>query len=450
MISPNEHNELDFISSNGKRYMKPYRITIHTSNNTFYLPGVDYSIDTIKDYESKQSDLIIMNIPLTGNVIRAMANDRDLSEIHLNLVDQKNKSVGKPLIYRAILIPNNDIGNLTKATLSETQLEQIVYPVDIQLIDIGTELLEDLMLIPCIIEDTSRPDTLDAIVSSVLADVKIKGEPIIEKLAMVEPDNKDPIGRLIVPSNVPLLDAPKLLQQNGGFYINDINIYFSRYNTKLICYVYPKHNYATKNKFITGSKFARKLVIVIGTDDAYTEGLEPSFYSNSRTVRVIVTKKDLDNTRVNQNPITAVSEINAPALVEAPVDTGINKPVIHHQQATMTHTAMKKRVDKINPVLTPVIERNNFEAASSINSDNMDIMLFQWNHSEASVLHPGQEVEIIQYIHDKEVRINNATLLSAHVTNLVSATGNQIPLATETTILKVGIQPTAYNINEGK
>jgi len=126
----------------------------------------------------------------------------------------------------------------------------------------------------------------------------------------------------------------------------------------------------------------------------------------------------------------------------------VYQPPIHEQANTMSHVSMKTRVDKLNPVLSSTIDRNNFEAASIINHDNMDIMMFQWNHSEVSLLHPGQEVEIIQFINDTEVRILHSILLTIHSTNSVIATGSQTPIATETAILKVGIKPTIYNIKE--
>lgn len=281
--------------------------------------------------------------------------------------------------------------------------------VDFQLIE---KNVLDLLKIQssCVFYKTSIKNLLSGFINYCVNKLNSNNKPLIDKIDIIEPDNKVLLNQFLVPDNIRLLDVPSYIQKEIGIY-----------NAKLGSYVKNKTWYIYPIFDTTRFKSVDNVTIYI-IPKSKSSNLERTYISKD-TKRIIITSDSIfkdDNGTGVINTGDGVNYVDADKVFNDPSSVKNGKLNISRKDNSYEYlTSTSPRDFNFAPIGNEDNVTNNFfEKNSNINSKTGGIFKAVWQNADFNLLRPGISARIL-YDDNGIIREYNGVLIYAEYVSLI-------------------------------
>lgn len=392
---------------------------IHYGEDQTYEPLQVISVNYVRDYVSSFTDEITctLMIPLGVYSRRIYPNRRDLqitlTRIPLDEV-QNEVQLDDPIEserFSAILIDGDrspTVGQGSEVndegTLDLTQL----LDVNFQLYDKNLEQIRT-MLTGGVYRSTNVQDAITTILTSSSEDVVVDGERSITGVDMVDADNEDKKGQIVIPQGTKLIDVPDFIQSRFGVY----NSGLGNYVQGKFWHVYPLYDTSMFNeRYCT-------LTILILPKRKYSN-VERTFRIKDQALTILVTgetgfKDDSGTNYVNHGNGVRFADANT---IMADMGAAEDNKIKIDRSKNNSEFVSGKAIGGVNnaPISPKRITSNPFVIFSDLAARNGGMFKVVWENSDSSYIVPGMAAKVI-YSDESEIQtiygvVHNATTVS--------------------------------------
>lgn len=337
---------------------------------------VDFHI--VRDYVENISDYIEirLSIPL-GTFLYDVYNYLENIEVTLITTKQLTKD-NEPFTvkerYKAAYLLDRNIDIPNMITQSKDDLNnQMPVVIALQLLDRSSEVIRvkttqgnfDLSINKN--RSMAISDFFKSVISEEVNKVLIENKPVIDSLDIEEPDNKEKLKSLTIPSYTRIVELPYYIQnKNIGVYNGGIGIYIQRFGTdyfnyKKSLFIYSLYNVNKYNNSEYKTIFYAPMTSV-------NSAIGISYKYKDKILRIL----PFNITKINDAKETNIMSTgggfrvaNANSFMKKPV---IMKPTgpVFKKDSLNTEVIFKDRADGLNYAPNKNITSNQFKLASDI------------------------------------------------------------------------------------
>lgn len=337
------------------------------------------SISIIRDYVENVSDYIEIQLTISlGTYLYDVYKYLDNIEVTLITHKQRFKEK-KPFIvkerYKAVyLLEKNDKIPTTVNQSKEDLNQNMPVVITLQLLDRSVETLRikttqgnfDSKLNPKN-KDMSPKAFLKSIISEEANKILIENKPALDNISIEEPDQKEQLKAITLPSHTRIVELPEILQEkNIGVYNAGIGNYIQTFGTD---------HYTFKKTFFIYSLFDAKkydkaeFKIIFYNPASSSMSLTDITYKNEDKVLKILPytmSKIHDNKGTNTASTGAGFRMaNANSYMKKPVEMKEDGPSFKRNQLN-TEVVYKDRADNLNFAPNRSVSSNQFSLTSEI------------------------------------------------------------------------------------
>lgn len=382
-----------------------FAVIIHSEEEDYY-PQDIFTMDIVRDYDSKLTDNIVISMLMTKDEFnRHIFNNRD--DLQITLVIDYNGKIHKERM-KALLVTNPD-GRMLATRSEITGMnadEHTMIDVEIQCISFLYSVLKDITS-----NGVMRGDTLDNVIrhylSSEMEQVVINSQKVEPIIDLVDIHNSRAYNNIIINDNVTLLDIPTYLQKEYGLYNGGIGTYVYNNGLKDVITIFPLYN----SEVVSGE---RRLITYVPDKPMAADITNKTVVLDGDNLRVIVTSlsKRVDKgfmsdytygygfKSVNSNQVLDRTMEKDGDVVSSDSTKSIDSIGVESKAGL---ASAKKLPDTDNLYAV----RSEFLRARSV------MVSMQWNFSRPDLLIPGMGVDIVR-TEEAEVIREKGTLISSY------------------------------------
>lgn len=438
----------DIIETHKDTYRAPFTITakLHTeekdldTGDGLLLNG----IKIVRDYVNNISDYIEIQLSLHLGTYLYDVYDY-LNNIEVTLITIKQLRQGKkPFIktdrYKAIYIADRNSALPNTINQSKEDLNQnLPITLTLQLLDRSAETIRikttqgnfDKAINPKN-SDMSPKSFLKSIISEEADKILIENKKAIDKIYIEDPDNKEQLKAITIPSQTRIIELPEYIQnKNVGMYNAGIGCYIQSFGTdhftfEKCFFIYsmfdPKKYDKQEYKIIFYSPVTSN---ISGTDITYKyedKILKVLTYSISK----IVDKKETDVMSTG----SGFRSSNANSYMKKPVEMKEDGPVFKRNQLA-TEIVYKDRKDNLNFAMNRSVSANQFSLTSEVLQKKGNYVTIEVSNLDPEFLYPGAACKI--NYENKEHKVKEVYGV-IHAVNITYSSSNlDMPMAYNTT-----------------
>lgn len=381
-----------------------------------YKPLKLFNIDFERDYEKAYGEYIkIQTLISYGQWVKILFIARDHLECTLRRIPLKeNKEINEEkdileVTYDCLPQMTTELQvEVSKMSyIDKFELDNTVSPlmIDFELLDKG---LEDLrkVTIGAIGRKVKPEDMIKVTLVKNTKELELNGESIVDKVSVVETDNKEEREHILIPHATKLLDVPNYIHHHcGGVYNSGINTFYQ--NNEL--YVYPIFNI---DRF---EKEERTLTVIKVPENRVME-LERSFKIDDKRLTVLAfTESNFSDFTKSKflKKGNGVRYADSRMFMNKITKTKDNKSIVKRNK--VNHEYITKDLEKQNTVYISHdrIHSNPFKQFSEQSSSFGGIYTFVWQHADINLLYPGMPVRIL-YSNQEDIKELRGVLLKVH------------------------------------
>ena len=370
---------------------------IHYGNDT-YTPLQVISLNYIRDYVSSFTDEITLTVHLPLGVYSRLIYpnrlDLQITLIKLPLGEISNDVNGNAGIqserYSALLIDgvrSPTVGQGTEVNDQTTlDLTQII-DVNFQLYDKSLEQIR-VMLSGGICRSSTVEDAIITLLSNQAMSAVVDGAKIITGIDMVDADNTDEKGQIVITHGTKLIDIPDYIQARIGVYNSGIGNYIQN----KFWYIYPLYDTTHFNTRV------KTLTILILPKRKFAN-IERTFLINGNSLTILVTgetgfKDDSGSNYVGHG--NGVRFADANTLMDVGANASGNK-VLLKRDTNNSELISDTAIAGVNnaPISPNRITANPFVAFSQLALKKGGGFKCIWENSDSSLILPGMAAKVI-------------------------------------------------------
>ncbi len=399
-----------------------YSMTIHTEKEDIEVIKLS-NLDIVRDYVGNIGDEVHISamMALGDYSVRVFPyrHNLEVTLVKKHLYEHGNRvnTTQKPVIqrYKALFLPNQNL--MPKASEIDqidrlTQNLMDTVDIKLQLIDRALEPLR-IKTVNGVFNGVGQADLIRAVLGGESAKITVDGKPAIDGLDLVDPDNTESKGHLIVPTGTLVTGFPTYLQEKfNGVYTTGIGTYLQIYEEKRLWFVYPLYNVT---RFDKDKK--PKAIFYMVPENRYSN-VERTYRQASDITHILITgsKNYQDAGEVDQmdagngfRMADARSMMGKPVNMTSDGPTGTAAKTSH---AVITHD----RKDNLNyaPVVSNSISSNPYYQYSKLAVRLVSRVDMVWENANPDLLYPGMPCKYM-YLEGNDVREVKAVVAFVHV-----------------------------------
>lgn len=374
-----------------------WAVDIHFGKEN-YTPIQAVAVVYTRDYIDAFADevLVTVQMPL-GVYSRQIYPNRLNLEITLSKVpmDEISDAVNtekkiESERFSAVLIDHSKSPTIAQGAESNNQealdLAQIIN-VNFQVYDKALEQLR-VMITGTVCRKTTVQESLLTILTNQAATAIVDKNRAVVGIEMIEADNKDVKGQIVIKQGTLLIDTPDFMQSRIGVYNAGIGSYIQN----KYWYIYPIYNAGSFNKR------AKTLTVLVLPKRKFSH-IERTFKVNGKALTILATGetgfKD-DAGRFYLNHGNGVRFSDASALMDCNSAATDNKLKLNRNSNNSEFTS-DTIIGNINnaPLSADNITSNPFRQYSLLASRNGGMFKCVWENSDSSIIIPGMVAKIV-------------------------------------------------------
>ena len=373
-----------------------YRFTtyIHTVFDDLFMELFD-TIVWQSDYVSNVSDYIYYVVKVgLGFYLEKVHPYRDNLEVTITreeIIDEKDK-IGKNKIstrYKAILINSDRLydGTYYDNISADQADKEAMVELQFQLVDKTIEVMKTIEVGGTYRNKTNQ-QILTSIIDSEFGKIVIDGKKGLDRISIIDADNKKQISNTVIPNGIRVVDIPSYLQfLNRGVYSTDVGTYITDYNKERTCFVYPLYNVDRYNQPVG------KLTIISIPTTRY-KYVEHTWMVDGNDVRILLGDMELtlsEGEAEYMDSGVGFRMTDGDAILKKPITITEEGPVTERQRLNY-EVAMKNRIDGVDysPMSRP--SGNPFVRYSEISRKSGMLVSFNWFNSNPDLIYPAMPV----------------------------------------------------------
>ena len=362
-------------------------------------PKLDYHIPMLKnlewlrDFNTGTTEDLRLIFSMDSAIYRNFFHQhQDHLEVTIN---KKNGDLIVDSTRYKFIILNSTAKNKKELmnTLTDTQLSSMVLmDIEGQCVDQDFYSLDDIT-----VEGVYKNQNVKSVISTeVLHNLsKIEygaGKPDVS-LDIVQPDNTNTYGHILVPTGTRLLELPVLLQNGDsyGVYNGGMGVFVQKYNKKKYVFVYPLNDikqYDTRED---------KLMIMRSTNQRVGTSY-PTYLKDGKVLKIIPHPeyKSLEN---EQNNLiqhgNAISFGNPDNIYKSYRQIDNGNTLKGSKKTNITTISTKDMKDGSNRTTYVGTINNAYRYRSSVILNTLSFYSFKWYGSDIDLIYPGMPVMLI-------------------------------------------------------
>lgn len=362
-------------------------------------PKADYKIPILKNLEWKRDfnsgtceDLRLIFI-MDGAIYR---NNFHQVQDHLEVtINKKNGDLIVDSTRYKFVILNSTARDRKELmnTLTDAQLSSFV-PIEVegQCIDQDFYALDDIT-----VEGVYKEQTVKSVISSEMLHNLSRieygaGKPNVS-LDIIEPDNTNKYGHILVPTGTRLLELPVLLQNGDsyGVYNGGMGTFVQKYKGKKYIFIYPLNDIKQYDTREDKLMIMRSVNQRVGTS-------YPTYLIDGKVLKIIPSPeyKSLES---EQNDLikhgNALSFSNPDNVYKSYRQIDNGKTLKGDKKTNITTISTKDMKDGSNRTTYIGTVNNVYRYRSSVLLNTLSIFSFDWYGSDIDLIYPGMPVMLI-------------------------------------------------------
>lgn len=395
-------------------------ILIPDGNNVKeYIPFKMIGLTIKRDYINNFSDVITCRclIPNGDYEYEIYENRNNLKAILIKEKLNEKTAIQKNILYNSniydLILLNEENTNKNFSGIERTSKEVLntAAPkyVDFQLINSNILSLLKIQF-STVFYKTNIKNLISGFINYCTKLNNNVSKPLINKIDIVDPDNKTTLNQFLVPDNVRLLDVPSYMQKEIGVY----NTKLGSYIQNDVWYIYPIFD-------TTRFKNTDNVTLYI-LPKFKSSNLERTYIAKD-SKRILITGDSIfkdDNATNVINTGDGASFVDADKLFNDPSSIENGKLKINRKDNSYEYvTSTSSRDFNFAPITNEDNVTNNFfEKNSNINSKTGGIFKAIWQSADFNLLRPGISARIL-YDENGILKEYNGTLIYAEYVSLV-------------------------------
>lgn len=386
-----------------------YSVVIHTAEGDVEVSDIT-AIDIVRDYANQIADGVRLQVQVPlGDYITKLYPLRNNLEITITRSQARagNSDVEYPdwsERYKAVFIPNrNQHLNLTAVESTDPFTLNNRPPVDVEF-QLLNRTIEPLRIKTAsgVFNKVDREELIRGILGGESARVMVDGQPGIDAMNIVQPDNKDLISQIVFPSFTPVLAIPTYIQErHNGVYSTGIGSYFQTYRNKRTWFVYPLYDL---NRF----KDTPYKLVIYGLNGRQFANADRTYRLEDKTLHVLATGERLyvdDGEAGMMNDGIGFRQTMADEIMVSPFEYDEKNGPRGVRTKLNTEVSFQDRADGLNyaPVSSREISNNMFAEASRISEKKGARLDLIWQNSDPALLYPGMPCKYV-YATETEIK----------------------------------------------
>ena len=370
---------------------------IHTDKDDIEVPRIKrYS--GIFDYKGMVAPIYNLDIQIVSSVFldKIYPNRRKI-EVSVIIESKKGDSLEiDETRYRAE-IPSSSNSNLSATDHSGLKLynkqTESVLDVSLSLFHREYEPMVSKVVVG-VIKDKGRKQAITSIIEESFGELSIDGNPIIDSVDMVEPDNETELKQNIVNSFTRVIDLPTIVQEKmGGIYMGGIGNFFQKYNGQKKWFIYP---YIVNNENMYESGDIAKIIVSPDTENRATE-LTWEKSNDILTIVATANKSYRDNVSTSKHSEgVGFSSISAESMMDDSADVDGGALVAH---SSRLNTIVGDKSSPTGLPYSPKIRQNpnlnTFSQGSRVKESDGGVINLTWENSDGRLIRPAMNAEIL-------------------------------------------------------
>ena len=388
----------NIINTGAKPVKFEYRGQVHTEKQDFTVFKI-LSVDIVRDYGNNIGEHVQVKFKMPmGDYLAKLypfrANlEMSLKRIQLTEGGDKRQPDAKILLRRYKAVFSTD----KNPDLTGSQMEQ--YDTEsannLQLLDVTLDLFDrslEVLRIKTVKPGGYNGVTVKRLISTIVAgessNILIDGNPSVDGIDIVEPDNTDVLPSLVIKNNVHVTSFPTFLQESKcGVYSAGIGTFLQYFGNKHLWFVYPLFN--TK-RFDTTK--GNKAVIFAIPPDKYPS-LDRTYFQDGQILKIVATSTRTYSDSADVNLMNKGSGFRMPdarAYMAKPVELTPDGPKA--VRTRLNHeVVVESRKDGLNyaPATTSTPSANPFVQYSKVLAAQVAKVDFIWENGDSELICPG-------------------------------------------------------------
>jgi hypothetical protein len=362
-------------------------------------PKLDYNIPMLRNLEWKRDfnngtceDLRLIFVMDSAVYRNFIHQHQDHLEVTIN---KKNGDLIVDSTRYKFIILNSSAKNRKELmnTLTDSQLSSFV-PMEIegQCVDQDFYSLDDIT-----IEGVYKNQDVKTVISTEmlhnLARIEYgAGKPEVS-LDIIEPDNTNKYGHILVPTGTRLLELPILLQNGDsyGVYNGGMGVFIQKYKKKKYIFVYPLNDIKQYDTREDKLMLMRSINPRVGTS-------YPTYLIDGKVLKIIPSPeyKSLEN---EQNELikhgNSISYSNPDNVYKSYRKIENGSTLKGNKKTNVTTISTKDMKDGSNRTTYIGTVNNVYRYRSSVIINTLSIFSFDWYGSDIDLIYPGMPVMLI-------------------------------------------------------
>ena len=410
------------LTDRDKKYMDDEEL-----NEKTFTPLQITNLDFINDYElSVMQELWVRVIIPAGTWAKCLYPAKDDCEIILTRKPLRNVTFEdvedeeeEEYIYDALfhIDQSNSLTGVDFTNISKTDLDNSYLPmaVQIEMLNKGVEIVRKVT-VGAPYRNVKPEDFIKNTLGFYTKDLELEGEPVVDRISMVEAHNKEKRDHILIPQGMHLLDLPKYVQDYcGGVYNANLNCYIA--DKEIYVYpIYQTDRFEEEEKNLTVIRVPPDLfpqferTFRLDGKALYVLGL-----SNALSIDVSIAKKLSDG--------NGVRYADSRKYLNKFVETKDNKAIAKRKQVNSEFKSEDLKKRDVVTLSTNRINSNPFKERSRLAVRNGGVYTFQWINSKPELLYPGMPARIF-YEENEEIKEMRGVLLKEQTS--IAMTGKTI------------------------
>jgi hypothetical protein len=246
-------------------------------------------------------------------------------------------------------------------------------------------------------------------------DLEVEGEPAVEVIDMVDPDNQDKRDHIIVQSGTPLLDLPSWVQNHCG----------GVYNTGLGCYATGKYIYVYPLYKTDRFNDEEKTMTIIRLPSDLMPQVERTFRLEGEAIYVLGLSDAVftDNSKAKQLAEgSGIRYADSRRFMNGYTENKDNKTMYRRRENNSEYKATDLHGEDVINVSDNKINSNAFRERSNFSRRNGAGYVFQWPNAKHEYIYPCMPVSVL-YEDKGEVKELRGVVMGAHTSVQLIGTG---------------------------
>lgn len=383
-----------------------YELMLHTPDYNIQIMLIKF-VEKTRDYNgSLGDDIRVCFVMRASDYKYKIFKNKELLEASLTKKTNKHTFVRR---YKAFIV--SDSGDY---------IQEALYKLDDHSLDANATIELELQLVDLELYAFSVVDTVgvyknttikDVIYSDIISNlnsVSFGSGSLVEKvsLALIEPDNTNTYGQILIPTGTKSINLPSYLQSDNsyGVYNGGLGTYYQRYNysksdTKNgYLFVYPLFDVKRFDK--------EKYKAMFFIPHLPMQGLDRTFSIDGDILKII---PRYDKTTMNfaDNPLTSIgdgiaySDNDNISRSFRNIENG--KTVRGTNTTDMKVHTMKERKDGRHNINYIGPTNNPYKARSELLKNTLSFIQFKWEKCDIDLIYPGMPCCVIYENHKEEI-----------------------------------------------